>query len=142
VTTLSTKRTATHSLLQSVLGGTRPSSQQGISRTGSPLSTTKQVYAPPAVIANAQQFHEYFGHLTSSLLHSQDSAYRAHLEEIKAYNDACAVVGEELERSEEFIDGMVGCLKWVEERGENLRVAGETLMQEEVSTRGNALWVV
>jgi hypothetical protein len=31
---------------------------------------------------------------------------------------------------------MIGCLKWVEERGESLRIAGETLMQEEVCLPG------
>jgi hypothetical protein len=30
------------------------------------------------------------------------------------------------------VNGMIECLRWVEEKGESLRVAGEGLMQEEV----------
>ncbi len=30
---------------------------------------------------------------------------------------------------------MMGCLRWVEERGESLRIAGEGLMLEEVGQR-------
>lgn len=31
-----------------------------------------------------------------------------------------------------MVNGMIECLRWVEEKGESLRVAGEGLMQEEV----------
>lgn len=126
-----------NSLLQSALGLSRPASSQGISRNVSSASLSKQSYVTPAVVSNAQQFHEHFSHLTSSLLHSQDSAYRAHLEEVKAYGEACRMVGEDLQQSEETVETMIGCLKWVEERGESLRIAGETLMQEEVGPAVN-----
>ena len=42
------------------------------------------------------------------------------------------MVGDDLQESEDIVETMIGCLKWVEERGESLRIAGETLMQEEV----------
>lgn len=131
------KKGGVNSLLQSALGVSRPPSSAegggGHSRSSSTVSSSKQPYVPPPVISTAQQFHEHFAHLTSTLLHSQDSAYRAHLDEIQSYSDACALIAKELQSSSELVEGMIGCLKWVEERGENLRVAGETLMQEEVS---------
>lgn len=104
------------------------------SRTGSSstLASTSDLYDQPATIATAQQFHEHFSHLTSSLLHSQDSLYRSHLAEISGYKEACDVLDQELKDSEEMVRGMIECLNWVEEKGESLRVAGEGLMQEEV----------
>lgn len=42
-------------------------------------------------------------------------------------------MSEELQSAEEMVESMNGALKWVEERGESLRVAGESMMQEEVS---------
>jgi len=126
------KKGQPHSLLQSALGISRPPSEQGRSRVVSGVPSSKQIYVAPTTISTAQQFHEHFSHLTSSLSHSQDSAYRAHLEEVSAYGEACKIVGEELQHSEETVDAMMGYLKWVEERGESLRIAGETLMQEEV----------
>jgi hypothetical protein len=131
------KKGQPNSLLQSALGISRPPSGQGIPRNASSMSLSKQSYVTPAVVSSAQQFHEHFSHLTSSLLHSQDSAYRTHLEEVKAYGDACRIVGEDLQQSEDIVDAMIGCLKWVEERGESLRIAGETLMQEEVCLPGS-----
>jgi hypothetical protein len=127
------KKGPANALLQSALGISRPPSEQGTARSVSGVSSLKQPYTAPPVISTAQQFHEHFSHLTSSLLHSQDSAYRAHLEEVKAYGEACRMVGDDLQQSEETVEAMMGYLKWVEERGESLRISGETLMQEEVS---------
>lgn len=90
------------------------------------------MYTAPASISTAQEFHEHFSHLTSSLLHSQDSAYRAHLDELSECSDICRILTEELESAEQMVESMNGALKWVEERGESLRIAGESMMQEEV----------
>ncbi|KAI5452425.1 Golgi transport complex subunit 3 [Naganishia albida] len=129
-------RKGPQALLQSARRGSRPGSALG-SRTGSSstLASTSDLYDQPATIATAQQFHEHFSHLTSSLLHSQDSLYRSHLAEISGYKEACDVLDQELKDSEEMVRGMIECLNWVEEKGESLRVAGEGLMQEEVQLK-------
>lgn len=128
-------RKGPQALLQFARRGSRPGSTLG-SRTGSSstLASAHDLYDQPATIATAQQFHEHFSHLTSSLLHSQDSLYRSHLAEISGYKEACDVLDRELKDSEEMVRGMIECLNWVEEKGESLRVAGEGLMQEEVSS--------
>ncbi|GHJ89697.1 hypothetical protein NliqN6_6099 [Naganishia liquefaciens] len=127
-------RKGPQALLQSALmKASRPSSALG-SRTvsSSTLDSSQALYDQPTTIATAQQFHEHFSHLTSSLLHSQDSLYRFHLAEITSYTEACDVLEKELKDSEEIVREMIECLNWVEEKGESLRVAGEGLMQEEV----------
>lgn len=126
-------RKGPQALLQSALKNSRPGSALG-SRTASSstLGSSQALYDQPTTIATAQQFHEHFSHLTSSLLHSQDSLYRSHLAEITSYKEACDILDKELKDSEEMVRGMIECLNWVEEKGESLRVAGEGLMQEEV----------
>ncbi|KAJ9099826.1 hypothetical protein QFC21_003826 [Naganishia friedmannii] len=131
-TDVSTFPKSSQALLQSALRGSRPSSTLN-SRSGSSstLSSSQALYNQPTAIATAQQFHEHFSHLTSSLLHSQDALYRSHLAEISGYKEACDLLDKELEDSSELVNGMIECLRWVEEKGESLRVAGEGLMQEE-----------
>ncbi|KAJ9118234.1 hypothetical protein QFC22_004141 [Naganishia vaughanmartiniae] len=131
-TDVSTFPKSSQALLQSALRGSRPSSAlNSRSASSSTLGSSQALYNQPTAIATAQQFHEHFSHLTSSLLHSQDALYRSHLAEISGYKEACDVLDKELEDSSELVNGMIECLKWVEEKGESLRVAGEGLMQEE-----------
>lgn len=132
-TDVSTFPKSSQALLQSALRGSRPASAlNSRSASSSTLGSSQALYNQPTAIATAQQFHEHFSHLTSSLLHSQDALYRSHLAEISGYKEACDVLDKELEESSELVNGMIECLRWVEEKGESLRVAGEGLMQEEV----------
>lgn len=112
--------------------GTRPSTP-----SSNPLTSTSTTNngTNATVITTPQQFHDLFASLTSSLSHSQDALYRTHLEEISGYREKCEELIKELGEVEELVEGMMGCLRWVEERGESLRIAGEGLMLEEVGQR-------
>lgn len=101
-----------------------------LSTSTSTLSTSATTSAGPQ-ITTAQQFHDHFSQLASSLLHNQDSLFRAHLSEVSNYREACEVIRSELDQAETLVEKMMESLQWVEERGESLRIAGEDLMQEE-----------
>lgn len=88
---------------------------------------------PAHPITTPQEFHDWFALIDKSISHSQESHFRAHLDNVSGHLGTCDNLLDTLDEVNEDVARML--LDWtgVEEGGQSLQGACERMLEERVS---------
>ncbi|BGO94181.1 hypothetical protein NBRC10512_001341 [Rhodotorula toruloides] len=110
-------------------GSARPSALAGLGEASADSPDPLFVLREP--ISTAQQFHDWFSLVESSLERSQESIYVDHLSELVSHLETCDNVLAALDESRGLLSEMEANYRYVDENSRALQMACETMLEEQ-----------
>ncbi|BGP34343.1 Golgi transport complex subunit 3 [Rhodotorula toruloides] len=111
-------------------GSARPPALPGVGEAATD-SLPDPLFVLRGPISTAQQFHDWFSLVESSLERSQESVYVDHLSELVSHLETCDNVLVALDESRGLLSEMEANYRYVDENSRALQMACETMLEEQ-----------
>jgi len=103
-----------------------------IERSPSDVSRQDKVTEVLEVIENSQQFFNWYADIEESMERGREDVYRAYLQEVYCYRNACAEALQKIEHAMALLDQLETNFDSVSKKSSTLQEACEKLLEEQV----------